>query len=286
MNAIERHNPETFAITSLDEAMRYSQAIADAGIVPDSFKRQPANILVAQEIAKALQESVWVTMSEMSIISGRPSFSAKFMRSRVRQAGHKLREYFDEETGTAKAVIIRSDDPDFEHTSKWNRAKAEQHGLWGKGHWKKNPELMLKNRALSEVVREACYEVMGGVAYTPDEVQDFAPEPKQYQATRQPQAEPQAPQAQPQPQPQGNSAQDRLANALGATPVNDEDAGVWAERIAEANSEQELMELYATASTNPRWETEIKPMFSARKQDFRQQAQEAIDAEIVDTEAA
>ena len=282
MNAIERHNPETFAITSLDEAMRYSTAIADAGIVPDSFKRQPANILVAQEIAKALGESVWVTMSEMSIISGRPSFSAKFMRSRVRQAGHKLREYFDEETGTAKAVIIRSDDPDFEHTSKWNRAKAEQHGLWGKGHWKKNPELMLKNRALSEVVREACYEVMGGVAYTPDEVQDFAPEPKQYQATRQPQA----PQAQPQPQPQGNSAQDRLASALGATPANDEDAGVWAERIAEANSEQELMELYATASTNPRWESEIKPMFSARKQDFRQQAQEAIDAEIVDTEAA
>ena len=282
MNAIERHNPETFAITSLDEAMRYSQAIADAGIVPDSFKRQPANILVAQEIAKALQESVWVTMSEMSIISGRPSFSAKFMRSRVRQAGHKLREYFDEETGTAKAVIIRSDDPDFEHTSKWNRAKAEQHGLWGKGHWKKNPELMLKNRALSEVVREACYEVMGGVAYTPDEVQDFAPEPKQYQATRQPQ-----PQPQPEPQaPQGNSAQDRLANALGATPANDEDAGVWAERIAEANSEQELMQLYATASTNPRWESEIKPMFSARKQDLQQPEQEPIDGEIVDTEAA
>ena len=230
---------------------------------------------------------MWVTMSEMSIISGRPSFSAKFMRSRVRQAGHKLREYFDEETGTAKAVIIRSDDPDFEHTSKWNRAKAEQHGLWGKGHWKKNPELMLKNRALSEVVRESCYEVMGGVAYTPDEVQDFAPEPKQYQATRQPQAEPQAPQAQAQLQPQGNSAQDRLASALGATPANDEDAGVWAERIAEANSEQELMELYATASTNPRWESEIKPMFSARKQDLQQEPeQEAIDGEIVDTEAA
>lgn len=284
MNAIERHNPETFAITSLDEAMRYSQAIADAGIVPDSFKSQPANILVAQEIAKALGESVWVTMSEMSIISGRPSFSAKFMRSRVRQAGHKLREYFDEETGTAKAVIIRSDDPDFEHTSKWNRAKAEQHGLWGKGHWKKNPELMLKNRALSEVVREACYEVMGGVAYTPDEVQDFAPEPKQYQATRQPQAEPQAQQA---PKPQGNSAQDRLANALGATPANDEDAAVWAKKIAEANSETELMELYATASTNPRWESEIKPMFSARKQDLQQEPeQEAIDGEIVDTEAA
>lgn len=175
MSNIVKHEQSSFQIQTLDEAMRFSEAIAQAGIVPDSFKRQPANILVAQEISKALGESVWVTMSEMSIISGRPSFSAKFMRSRVRQAGHRLRESFDKETGVARAVIIRSDDPEFEHSAEWDKAKAEQHQLWGKGHWKKNPELMLKNRALSEVVREACYEVMGGVAYTPDEVQDFAP---------------------------------------------------------------------------------------------------------------
>lgn len=174
MSDIVKHEQTTFQIQTLDEAMRYSEAIAQAGIVPDSFKRQPANILVAQEISKALGESVWVTMSEMSIISGRPSFSAKFMRSRVRQAGHRLRETFDKDTGVARAVIIRSDDQEFEHVAEWDEAKAKKHDLWGKGHWRKNPELMLKNRALSEVVREACYEVMGGVAYTPDEVQDFA----------------------------------------------------------------------------------------------------------------
>lgn len=195
MSNIVKHESPTFQITTLDEAMRYATAIADAGIVPQAFKRQPANILVAQEISKALGESVWVTMSEMSIISGRPSFSAKFMRSRVRQAGHRLRESFDKETGTARAVIIRSDDPEFEHVAEWDQAKAEQHQLWGKGHWQKNPELMLKNRALSEVVREACYEVMGGVAYTPDEVQDFAPVRNDAQRMdHHPQQAPQAPQ--------------------------------------------------------------------------------------------
>ena len=95
------------------------------------------------------------------------------MRTRVRKAGHLLRESFD--NGVARCVIIRADDPDFEHVATWDRAKAEKHGLWGKGHWAKNPDLMLANRALSECVREACYEVMGGVGYTPDEVLDFAP---------------------------------------------------------------------------------------------------------------
>ena len=170
MTDIERHNP---AAGALSEQMRYAEALSGAGLVPDNFKRQPANVLVALDIARSMNESPWTVMSEMSVIGGRPSFSAKFIRSRVRQAGHRLRETYKD--GVARAVIIRSDDPDFEHTAEWDEAKARQHGLWDKWHWRKNPELMLKNRALSECAREACYEVMGGVAYTSDEVLDFTP---------------------------------------------------------------------------------------------------------------
>ena len=156
MSNIERHQP---APGGLSEQMRYAEALSGAGLVPDNFKRQPANVLVALDIARSMNESPWTVMSEMSVIGGRPSFSAKFIRSRVRQAGHRLRETYKD--GVARAVIIRSDDPDFEHTAEWDEAKARQHGLWDKGHWRKNPELMLKNRALSECAREACYEEIG-----------------------------------------------------------------------------------------------------------------------------
>ena len=165
----ERHG----APANLAEQMRYASALADASLVPDSFKRQPPNILVALAISTDLGESPWTVMSEMSVIGGKPSFSAKFMRSRVRKAGHRLRESYAD--GVARCVIIRADDPEFEHVAEWDEAKARAHDLWGKGHWKKNPQLMLKNRALSECVREACYEVMGGIGYTPDEVADFTP---------------------------------------------------------------------------------------------------------------
>ena len=167
--------------------MKHAEILSQANMIPDKFKGNPANVLVAQELAQSMGESTWVTMSELYFVGNVPTFSAKYMRTRVRAAKHILRESFDPETMTATCTIIRNDDPDFEHTIRWDKAKAEAHDLWGKGHWKKNPELMLKNRAVSECVREACNEVMGGVDYTREEVENgnFNTGPVTATATRQ-----------------------------------------------------------------------------------------------------
>ena len=172
---------------NLSVQMKHAEILSQANMIPDKFKGNPANVLVAQELAQSMGESTWVTMSELYFVGNVPTFSAKYMRTRVRAAKHILRESFDPETMTATCTIIRNDDPDFEHTIRWDKAKAEAHGLWGKGHWKKNPELMLKNRAVSECVREACNEVMGGVDYTREEVENgnFNTGPVAATATRQ-----------------------------------------------------------------------------------------------------
>lgn len=169
---------------NLDREIKRAELMSQADMIPEKFKGNPANVLVAREIASTMGESAWVTMKELYFVGNIPTFSAKYMRSRVRQAGHILREEFNEETTTARCVIIRKDDPDFEHVTTWDREKAVAHGLWGKGHWKKNPELMLKNRAVSECVREACNEVMGGVSYTAEEAEAMQQPPLQATATR------------------------------------------------------------------------------------------------------
>lgn len=172
MTEIQHYDNSDFD-KQLSAQMRHAETLAQANMIPDKFKGNPANVLVAQEIAHSMGESTWVTMTELYFVGNVPTFSAKYMRSRVRAAGHILRESFDPKTMTATCTIIRKDDPDFEHITTWTKSKAEEHGLWGKGHWKKNPELMLKNRAVSEGVREACNEVMGGVVYTPEEAQSI-----------------------------------------------------------------------------------------------------------------
>lgn len=198
---------------SLDTQMRRAELMSKANMIPDKFKGQPANVLVAQEIANSMGESTWVVMSELYFVGNIPTFSAKFMRSRIRDAKHILRESFDPETMTATCIIIRKDDPSYEHIIHWDKAKAEAHGLWGKGHWKKNPELMLKNRAVSECMRQACNEVMKGINYTPEEVENgnFNTGPVAATATRQDVAQQalsapapkkkQEPQPEPQPEP-------------------------------------------------------------------------------------
>ena len=48
------------------------------------------------------------------------------------------------------------------------------------------------------------------------------------------------------------------------------------------------MKLYATASTNPEWETAIKPMFTARKNQLNAEAVEdaPLEAELVEDQPA
>jgi len=282
MSNIERHTSNPVP-SSLDEQMRYARAVAEAGLAPNTFRAQPANVLIALDIAQSLNESAWTVMSEMSVISGRPSFSAKFMRSRVRQAGHKLRETYTD--GVARAVIIRSDDPDFEHAAEWDEAKARDHDLWGKGHWRKNPVLMLKNRALSEVVREACYEVMGGIAYTPDEVMDFAGESPVVHAH-----------ASRTPAPAASSNHDRAAQALGINPQPNTDTvdGLLAEVETAGDDHDALRALWKRAATLPDTDkaavrTIIEATIAAGqpKPDTPAPAEpETFDAEVVEEPAA
>ena len=158
---------------SLPDRMEYASKMSVSGLLPEAFRNKPANVLIGIELANALNMAPIIVMNELAVIGGKPSWSAKFMRALVRRAGHKLRESFTD--GVARAVIIRADDPDYQHVAEWDMAKAEQHGYAGKGHWQKNPALMLGNRALSECVRSACPEVLAGVAYTTDEVADFTP---------------------------------------------------------------------------------------------------------------
>ena len=49
---------------SLDTQMRRAELMSKANMIPDKFKGQPANVLVAQEIATSMGESTWVVMSE------------------------------------------------------------------------------------------------------------------------------------------------------------------------------------------------------------------------------
>lgn len=153
---------------ALSERMQYAQALAAADLLPASYRRKPANVLLAMEYGHALGLDTVTAIQSVHVVDGKPTASAQLIGALVRRAGHRLRVTGDDKHATA--VIVRRDDPEFEFKAEWTITRAQAAGLAGKGVWKQYPAAMLKARAITEVARDACPEALAGVAYTPEEL--------------------------------------------------------------------------------------------------------------------
>ena len=101
------------------------------------------------------------------MIDGKPALSAALMAALVRRAGHSLRK--DDDDDGVTATIVRSDDPGFTYSARWDRARADQAGLGGKDNYVHHPTPMYTARAITEVARRACQDVIYGL-HSPEEL--------------------------------------------------------------------------------------------------------------------
>ena len=153
--------------------LAYARALAESGLLPASYRKNPANVLWAMEYGDMLGLAPMATMTGVHVIEGKPTASAGLISALVRQAGHKLR--VDGDNKSATCVITRSDDPKpFSVT--WTLKKdgsnpsAEEAKLLSKPVWQQYPASMLKSRAITQCARDACEEVLFGLHYTPEEL--------------------------------------------------------------------------------------------------------------------
>lgn len=153
---------------ALADKIRYAQTLADSGLLPKQYQKQPANILFATEYADMLDLAPMAAITGIHVIEGKPTASAGLIGALVRRAGHRLRVTGNDTKAVAE--IVRCDDPDFTFRSEWTIERAKKAELTGKSNWKKYPAAMLKARAITEVARDACEEALSGMHYTPEEL--------------------------------------------------------------------------------------------------------------------
>lgn len=147
-----------------------AKTLAVSTLLPRQYQQNPGNLMYAIEYAEALDVPAMTAITGIHVIDGKPSASAQLIAGLVRRAGHKLRVTFDRASMTARAVVVRTDDPDFEFVSEWTLDRAKAAGLTGKGVWKSYPDAMLKARAITEVARDAASEALFGIIYTAEEL--------------------------------------------------------------------------------------------------------------------
>jgi hypothetical protein len=159
---------ELVPANTMSAKIEYAKALAHSNLLPKQYQQQPANLLYALEYADALGVSPINAITSIHVIEGKPSASADLIAAMIRRAGHKLRVSGNDQS--ARAVLIRADDPEFEYVAEWTMDKARAAGVTNKSVWKNYPSAMLRSRAITEVARMGASDALFGVVYTPEEL--------------------------------------------------------------------------------------------------------------------
>lgn len=136
----------------------------------------PAEAVMKLLVGNAAGLSVGESLSQVSLIKGKPSIGAAAQLAQARRAGIRTRWVEDGTSGTATLRMWMPDDPEPVDTT-YTQEMAKRAGLGG-DNWKKHPEAMLRARCITAAIRMHCPEVLGGAVYDPDELrQSGRPEP-------------------------------------------------------------------------------------------------------------
>lgn len=163
----------------MGELMRQAEVLANSKIIPEMFRKKPAEVFIALQYAETLGIPAMSVMQSIYIVHGKPSMSAQFMIACFNSCGRfqSLRYEFqhDEETGKISACRAwtreretgeRLDGPwitrDMVLKEKW----AEKQG----SKWKSMPDQMYRYRAAAFLIRTVAPELTLGF-YQPDEIE-------------------------------------------------------------------------------------------------------------------
>jgi hypothetical protein len=161
---------------ALEELKRRCKWIASSGLVPEHFAKNPQSIAVAIDLARSLGEDPILLMQGVFFISGKPGFGAAFMLSRLRRSGAIKGTVRYETTGAGDEMRVRAHAIDAETGEavsgpevSLDMAKAE--GWTKNGKWRTIPEVMLRKRAVTFLVRDHYPDVLAGMPVV-DELED------------------------------------------------------------------------------------------------------------------
>ncbi len=159
-----------FAPTSLEQAMRLAEMLADSTVVPKDFAGKPGNIVAAVVFGAELGLGVMASLQGIAVINGRPSLwgDAMLALCKAHPKWEWCEETFDKGDGKAEnfaavCVVKRKGEPPVRQA--FSIKDAERAGLWKKaGPWTLYPQRMLQLRARAFALRNSFPDALKGIA--------------------------------------------------------------------------------------------------------------------------
>lgn len=179
--------------TDIDKMFRLASAMSQSGLLPQSLRGKPSDVLVTvlygQELGLAPMQSV----QGIYVVNGRPTLAGQTWLSLARKHGHRVK--VDEQSGESCTITMTRGDTGEQHTETYTLAQAKAANLTNKDTWKNHPQRMLMWRAVGHACTFLCPEIaLGFSPDAEDEVAPAAPSLGEIAANRdKPASEPQAP---------------------------------------------------------------------------------------------
>ena len=159
-------SPQTF-----DQALTFSQYLADSDMVPKDYKGKPGNCLIAMQWGAEVGLKPLQALQNLAVINGRPALWGDSVIAIVR--GSPLCEYVIEtdDGQTATCKVKRRGEP--EQIRTFSMVDARAAGLAGRqGPWTQFPKRMRQMRARAFALRDVFPDVLRGLPVA-EEVMDL-----------------------------------------------------------------------------------------------------------------
>lgn len=158
-------SPQTF-----EQALTFSNYLADSDLVPKDFKGKPGNCLVAIQWGFELNLKPLQAIQNIAIINGRPSLWGDAVIALVRGSAVCESVIETDDGHTATCRVKRRGEPEQVRTFSMDDAKTA--GLAGKqGPWTQYPKRMRQMRARAFALRDVFPDVLRGMPIA-EEVMD------------------------------------------------------------------------------------------------------------------
>lgn len=149
------------------EPMGLVQHFFESGFFSDT--RSLSQAVVKMAAGEELGLGPMTSMQGFHVIQGKPTISGQIMAAKVKRS--ERYDYRVREATAAKCRIEWFQGNESIGWSEYTFEQAQRAGLTGKDNWKKTPEDMLFNRAISRGVRRHCPDILAGAtAYVPEEL--------------------------------------------------------------------------------------------------------------------
>lgn len=159
---------------AMGDAMTLAKGLAGTAFVPSHFQGKPADTAVAIMKGAALGLDPVAALEAIYVISGKPALYARSMVALVLARGHEV--WTEEADATKVTVKGRRHGSSHVEESTWDVARVRAAGLDRNRQYAAHPEAMLYARAAADVCRRIAPDVLAGLSYGVEELQEPAVE--------------------------------------------------------------------------------------------------------------